>query len=214
MAAATALRTLVTGASRGIGAALVTEGTARGHAVQGTTRGGGDLHLDVTDPADQAAVAARTGPLDLLVCNAGVFLDRGKDLRTLTADDLNATFAANVTGVFLTVQAHLDNLSRGGRIAVIASQMGSSTQASGSAIAYRTSKAAAINLGMNLAAALRADGIAVGIYHPGWVRTDMGGSSAATSVEDSARGLWDRFETLDMTRSGTFETFDGTPHPI
>lgn len=208
------MRALVTGASRGIGAALLSEGTARGHTVLGTVRSGAGLHLDVTDAAAQARVADETGAIDLLVCNAGVFLDRGKSLDTLTAEDLNQTFAANVTGVFLTVQAQRRNLSRGGRVAIIASQMGSSTQATGDSFAYRASKAAAINLGLTLSDALRRDGIAVAIYHPGWVQTDMGGSSAAVTVTASARGLWDRFETLDMDRTGVFETYDGTPHPL
>ncbi|CTQ50385.1 SDR family NAD(P)-dependent oxidoreductase [Jannaschia donghaensis] len=208
------MRTLVTGASRGIGAALMDEGRARGHDMLGTVRTGTGLRLDVTDADMQADVAAQVGALDLVVCNAGVFPGRGKTLETLTADDLNATFAANVTGVFLTVQAQVRNLSDGGRIAIIASQMGSTTQATGDSFAYRASKAAAINLGMSLSDALRGRGIAVGIYHPGWVRTDMGGETAAVGVAQSAKGLWDRFEALDMIRSGAFETYDGTPHPL
>jgi NAD(P)-dependent dehydrogenase (short-subunit alcohol dehydrogenase family) len=208
------MRGLVTGASRGIGAALITEGRKRGHDMHGTQRSGDGLLMDVTDATGQARVAAEVGALDLLVCNAGVFLDQGKTLETLTADDLNATFAANVTGVFLTVQAQLCNLSAGGRIAIIASQMGSTTQATGSSFAYRASKAAAINLGLTLSDALRARGIAVGIYHPGWVQTDMGGGTAAITVEASAMGLWDRFEALDMARTGAFETYDGQPHPF
>ncbi|SDY89863.1 Short-chain dehydrogenase [Jannaschia faecimaris] len=208
------MRTLVTGASRGIGAALMTEGRARGHVMLGTVRSGDGLLLDVTDPKAQTRVAAQVGALELVVCNAGVFIDRGKTVDTLTADDLNATFAVNVTGVFLTVQAQLRNLTEGGRIAVIASQMGSSTKATGDSFAYRASKAAVINLGLTLSDALRARGVAVGIYHPGWVQTDMGGDSAAVAVADSARGLWDRFEALDMTRSGAFETYDGQPHPF
>ncbi len=204
------LRALVTGASRGIGAALLEEGRARGHDVAGTTR---DI-LDVTDAAAQARLAADSGPLDVLVCNAGVYLDRGLSLETLTSDLLAESFAVNVTGVFLTVQAQRRNLSKGSRIAIVASQMGSSAQAGGSAFAYRASKAAAINLGLSLAAALRTDGIAVGIYHPGWVRTDMGGDSAAVAPMDSARGLWDRFEALGMQGSGSFEDYDGSPRAI
>ncbi len=204
------MRALVTGASRGIGAALVSEGRARGHVLTGTTR----EMLDVTDPAAQARFADDSGPLDMLICNAGVFLDRDMSFETLTAGALNASFAANVTGVFLTVQAQRQNLTKGAKIAIISSQMGSSKQATGTAFAYRASKAAAVNLGLNLAAALRADGIAVGVYHPGWVRTDMGGASASISPDDSARGLWDRFEALDMAHGGCFEDYDGRPRAI
>lgn len=212
------MRALVTGASRGIGAALVTEGRSRGHEVLGATRGvgriPGDIVFDVTDPAAQAAAARAVGPIDLLVCNASVYADKGRGLPDLTVEDLNATFAANVTGVFLTVQAQRANMSAGGRIAIIASRMGSSHSASGNPFAYRASKAAAINLGLNLAQALHADAIAVGIYHPGWVRTDMGGASADISVEAAAQGLWDRFTALDMGRTGCFEAYDGETIPI
>ncbi|MGB3408524.1 MAG: SDR family NAD(P)-dependent oxidoreductase [Jannaschia sp.] len=210
------MRALVTGASRGIGAALVAEGTRRGHEVLGTMRAPseGAIVLDVTDTASQAAAADASGAIDLLVCNAGVYVDRNSDLRTITAEDLRMSFDANATGVLLTVQAQLANLSRGGRIAIISSQMGSSTKAPGNAYAYRASKAAAINLGLNLAADLAGAGISVGIYHPGWVRTDMGGDSAAISAETSASGLWDRFEALDLSTTGRFETYDGQPHPI
>ena len=207
------MRALVTGASRGIGAALVAEGRARGHAVSGTTRQGPDA-LDVTDAAAQARVAEATGPLDLLVCNAGVFADRAAGIDAVTADQLAQSFAVNVTGVALTVQAQRRNLSRGGRIAVISSQMGSSERLGSQGLAYRASKAAAVNLALNLAEALRPEGIAVGVYHPGWVRTDMGGGGAAISAEDSARGLWDRFESLDLSTSGCFETWNGAVHPV
>ncbi|WP_179379493.1 SDR family NAD(P)-dependent oxidoreductase [Jannaschia marina] len=208
------MRALVTGASRGIGAALLTEGRERGHEMIGTTRTGEPPHLDVADPEAQARLAAETRTLDLLVCNAGVFVDKEKTLETLTADDLNATFETNVTGVFLTVQAQLRNLAAGTRIAIIASQMGLQEIATGDSFAYRASKAAAINLGRTLAEALRGREVAVGIYHPGWVQTDMGGATAAVTVGASARGLWDRFEALDMERTGRFETYDGRPHPF
>ena len=212
------MRVFVTGASRGIGAAIVAEGRSRGHEVLSATRGlgrvAGDVTLDVTDPDAQARAAGEVGAIDLLVCNAGIYADKGRGLSDLTAEDLTATFAANVTGVFLTVQAQRANLSKGGRIAILASRMGSSTAATGNPFAYRASKAAAINLGLNLAQALHPDGIAVGIYHPGWVRTDMGGASADISVERSAQGMWDRFVALDMGRTGCFEAYDGEAIPI
>ncbi|WP_299815996.1 SDR family NAD(P)-dependent oxidoreductase [uncultured Jannaschia sp.] len=208
------MRALITGASRGVGAALLVEGTARGHEVQGTTRSGAGIPLEVTDGASRAEAAQAAGALDLLVCNAGVYLDRSAGIEDVTAEQLRATFDTNVTGVILTVQAQLANLSEGGRIALISSQMGSSEQTGSRGFAYRASKAAISNFGANLAVALKDRGIAVGIYHPGWVQTDMGGRAASVTAEQSARGLWDRFEALDMGTTGQFETFDGHPHPF
>ncbi|MEM8576394.1 MAG: SDR family NAD(P)-dependent oxidoreductase [Pseudomonadota bacterium] len=213
------MQVVITGASRGIGAALAARYAARGADVIGTGRSAAaQVSLDVTRPGDFSALAGAVGerPLDLLVCNAGVYLDKGEGLEDGYGADMWAqTFAANVTGVFLSVQALLPALRAGrGKVAIISSQMGSSTQASGTSLIYRTSKAAALNLGFNLASALRPDGIAVGIYHPGWVRTDMGGDAADISVDESADGLVARFDALDMARTGCFETWDGRDHPL
>jgi len=211
---------VITGASRGIGAALAAQYEAAGEKVIGTARGAGvEAVLDVTDPASHAAFARtlKDRPLDLLICNAGVYLDKGDDLETGFGAELWAqSFATNVTGVFLTVQSLLPNLraASGAKIAIIASQMGSSTRAPGGSYIYRTSKAAAINLGRNLAVDLKPEGIAVGIYHPGWVRTDMGGDQGEISVTESAQGLVQRIATLDLAQTGCFETWDGRAHPF
>ncbi|MEL6889626.1 MAG: SDR family NAD(P)-dependent oxidoreductase [Pseudomonadota bacterium] len=211
---------VITGATRGIGAGLADHYRAAGHEVTGTGRSAGaQMTLDVTQPADHSAMArALEGrAVDLLVCNAGVYMDKGEVLETGYAPDLWAqSFAANVTGVFLTVQSLLPNLalSAAPKVAIISSQMGSSTQAKGTSIIYRVSKAAALNLGFNLSAALRPEGIAVGIYHPGWVRTDMGGAAADISVDEAVTGLAARFDALSLQSSGCFETWDGRAHPL
>lgn len=207
------MRTLITGTSRGIGRALLDEGATRGYSVLGSTRTGAHA-LDVTDPEAQARFAEETGPLDLLVCNAGVYLDKGVSFDTMTAEQMTQTFAANVTGVALTIQAQLCNLSEGGKIAIIGSKMGTQSRAPGNAFAYRASKAAVLNIGRNLATLLAPQGLAVGVYHPGWVRTDMGGTEADISVEESARGLWDRFEALTLAQTGCFEAWDGASLPF
>jgi NAD(P)-dependent dehydrogenase (short-subunit alcohol dehydrogenase family) len=92
--------------------------------------------------------------------------------------------------------------------------MGSSARLGGNSLIYRASKAAATNLGLNLAQALAGDGIAVGVYHPGWVRTEMGGGTAEIGVEESVSGLMARFEALSLGTTGVFETWDGRAHPV
>ena len=79
---------------------------------------------------------------------------------------------------------------------------------------YRASKAAVLNFGRNLAQDLRGEGIAVGTYHPGWVRTEMGGPDAELSGSEAADGLITRFEALDISLTGCFETWDGRDHPL
>lgn len=211
---------VITGASRGIGAALAELYAARGDTVTGTSRsgGGGLVALDLLAPDATTALSAAVGdrPVDLLICNAGLFADRGEAVETgYPAQMWSDELATNVTGPFLTVQALLPNLrAAGGKVAIISSQMGSSTLAKGNALIYRASKAAALNLGLNLAAALKGDGISVGIYHPGWVQTDMGGASAAITPDESARGLSARFDALSPATTGCFENWDGRPHAI
>lgn len=211
---------VVTGANRGIGQALAQGYAARGERVSGTARQGrsGLIPLDVTNPADFPGLGAALDaqPVDLLVCNAGVYLDKGQNLADGYPAQMWAdSFAVNVTGVFLTVQEVLPNLqlSKTPKIAIISSQMASHTRAPGGSYIYRASKAAALNLGRNLAADLAHLGIAVGIYHPGWVQTDMGGAAAEITVDVAASGLIARFDELDMATTGCFRTWDGRDHP-
>lgn len=216
---------LVTGAARGIGRALVQAAAARGQGVIGTYRGDRPAMegvewqaLDVTDPASHSALAERLEgrPLSGLICNAGVLLDRHERLEDGYPAPMWAdTFAVNVTGVFLAVQALLPNIRASrGKIMILSSQMASSTRAPGGSYIYRASKAAALNLGRNLATDLKGEGIPVGIYHPGWVQSDMGGPGADITEAESARGLMDRLAALTLATTGCFETWDGRAHPM
>ncbi|GLS87952.1 short-chain dehydrogenase [Cypionkella aquatica] len=212
------MTTLITGANRGIGRALFEHYRASGETVIGTSRSAsqGLIRLDVTDAAGQQALGQSVETLDLLICNAGVYPDRGQRLDDGYAPALWAEgFATNVTGVFLSVQALLPALARaGGKIAIISSQMASDTLAPGGSYIYRASKAAALNLGRNLASDLKGRGIAVGIYHPGWAQTDMGGAGADITEAQSALGLAARFAALSLATTGCFETWDGRAHPF
>ena len=150
------------------------------------------LQIDIIgmDVADYSAVAAAasqiasniTSALDLVVANAGQMNARGglQDPGH-TQDNIAASLMTNVAGVFFTARHFLPHLraaaSNGGtnnvaKLAVISSQMGSSTRAGISAPIYRASKAAATNLARSLSLELAPDNIAVGAWHPGWVQTD------------------------------------------
>ncbi|SIN81662.1 SDR family oxidoreductase [Vannielia litorea] len=214
---------LVTGASRGIGLELARRLTAHGPVI-GTCRDAAPevdglawAQVEMTDPAAIAALPDHLegAPLERLVCNAGIYPDKGQNLATGFPPEMWAeSFAVNVTAAFLAVQALLPNLraATAPRIALISSQMASDTRAPGGSYIYRASKAALLNLGRNLAADLKHEGIAVGIYHPGWVRTDMGGSAAEIGVEEAAEGLAARIEALTLSTTGKFLTWDGREH--
>jgi len=211
------MHVVITGAGRGIGKTLAERYRAAGHRVTGTARdGSADLVLDVTDPAGHRAMAAAlaSDPVDLLICNAGIYPDKGQRLDDGYPPAMWAeAFAVNVTGSFLAIQALLPNLRAAtGKIALISSQMASDQRAPGGSYIYRASKAAVLNLGRNLSTDLRAEGIAVGIYHPGWVQTDMGGAAAEITVDEAADGLVARFAALDLADTGCFRTWDGREH--
>lgn len=213
---------LITGANRGVGYEMALQMDARGDRVLSGARQGdapGEvLRLDVTDEGSLDDLAARMEgeALDLLVCNAGAYIGRGGiDDPAYTAEAFADVFAVNVTGVFLAVKAVLPALRRAkGKVAIISSQMGSSERAKGGGYIYRASKAAATNLARNLAKDLAPEGVAVGAYHPGWVRTDMGGASADIAADESAAGLIRRFDALSLETTGCFEFYSGDPIPF
>ena len=221
---------LITGANRGIGLAVARAYRARGVDLVVTARrpeaatdlaalgkggkGAFDiLPLDVADAASVgafgAALAGRT--IDLAIINSGVSGPRGgyADAGN-TAEAWASIFAVNVAGAFLSARAVLPCISPGGKLALISSVMGSAANASGASYPYRASKAAVANVGANLAVELKPRNIAVGIYHPGWVRTDMGGPTASISPEESAAGLIARFERLSLATTGIFEDYAGS----
>ncbi len=210
---------LITGANRGIGRALAEQWKDAGKIVIATARSTPGMEpLDVTDPASIKALAHQLEgqPISTLVCNAGVSLDKFDDLETgYAAEAWAQTFAVNVTGVFLVVQALLANLRASKdagdapKIAIIASKMGSQQSPAGNRFIYRASKAAAINLGRNLAVSLESEGIAVGIYHPGWIATDMGGESADLTLEDAVPGLRKQIDGLTLAETGCFRDWKG-----
>ena len=190
--------------------------------------------MDVANDSSVAAAASSisntiTGALDLVVANAGHLNARGglQDPEH-TQGNIAATLMTNVAGVFFTARHFLPHLRAAAlngstsldgsaslaRLAVISSQMGSSTRAGISAPICRASKAAATNLARSLSLELAPDNIAVGAWHPGWVQTDMGGSEATITPQTSAAGLLSRFDSLSMQTSGVFEDYAGTPHPF
>lgn len=220
---------VITGANRGIGLAMARRAAGEGarvvalcrrpgeaEALEALARGPGSVEVmgaDVTRPQElDAAAEAVGGPVDVLVCNAGQYLARGRiDDPAYTPEAWSEVMMTNVAGVFFTVRAFLARLeaAEAPKIAVISSIMASSARAPGGSYIYRASKAAATNLARNLAADLEPRGIAVGAFHPGWVRTEMGGASADVGVEESARGLLWRISALDLATTGVFEDFEG-----
>ena len=157
------------------------------------------------------------GKLDILVCNAGILNSYGglqDPCHSYAA--IQNVLMTNIAGVFLTARSFLPHIleETPGKIAVISSIMGSQQLANSNAPIYRASKAAATNLARSMAIELAPQGVAVGAFHPGWVRTDMGGPNASVSVHESAIGLLKRFDSLSLDTTGIYEDFDGKRLPF
>lgn len=162
------------------------------------------VKLDVTKADDIAAVAriveSKFGKLDVLVNNAGVMLEKGWTQNTTSTTDLEklrATFDANVFAVVAVTSALLPMLRKAdaARIVNVSSILGSvSYQATPGSptygtklLAYNASKAALNMFTIHLAHELRGTKMKVNSAHPGWVKTDLGGSAAPMSAADGAK---------------------------
>ena len=213
-------RALVIGASGGIGRALVEALEARGQDVTALSRQ--QDGLDVTDQTSvDRILGALEGPFATILMTCGILAPSGggpeKALSHIDANVMREVMAVNAIGPALILRHVPRLLPRTERavVGVLTARVGSiGDNRLGGWYAYRASKAAALNLGRNLANDLSPEGIAVGIYHPGWVQTDMGGNAANVTPEDSARGLVARFDALSLETTGVFEGYDGVAIPF
>lgn len=219
---------LITGAGRGIGRELVRVLLARGERVIATVRDAARvppewvgyresgqlvvLSLDVRDGRSGAEAAkAVSGPIDVLINNAGIIGPERQSTLDMDFDGFLDTLAVNTLGPLRVVQAFLPHLRRApsAKIVTVSSRMGSLSHAKSDHIAYRASKAAVNKVMQGLATDLREEGITVVSVHPGWVRTDMGGSGADISVEESATGLLRLIDRLTLSDTGGFFDWQG-----
>ncbi len=156
--------------------------------------------------------------MDLLVNNAAVYFEHwGQDpVGSIDFDAWQETFRVNTLGPMRVTEAFLPHLSRGERPleVAISSDMGSIAGINTPRnYAYRSSKAA-LNASMHgLALELQPRGIGVLLLHPGWVRTRMGGFSAATTPEESVARMLALVDGFALPMSGAFLRHDGTPLP-
>jgi NAD(P)-dependent dehydrogenase (short-subunit alcohol dehydrogenase family) len=217
---------LITGAARGIGRALCEDALRRGWAVIGSVRDAAAakaleaefgprfqaLVFDVTNAAAIAKAAASLDrPIDVLINNAGIIGPERQSTLEMDFDGFAQTLAVNVLAPLRVAQAFLPHLKRSGRprLLTISSGMGSMSYASSDHLAYRASKAAVNKVTQGLATDLKRFGIAVAAIHPGWVRTDMGGRGADIEAGESAKGILDIADRLDLAGTGRFLRYDG-----
>jgi len=152
--------------------------------------------------------------IDLLIANAGVYGDSSHHgFGNLDYDDWINVLETNVLGVVKVVEAFMPNLRRSSKpkVAVLSSQMGSiDDNTSGGSILYRSSKAALNATMKSLSIDLENDGIGILIFHPGWVKTDMGGPHALIDAETSISGMIEQISYFNMKNTGQFVKYDGS----
>jgi NAD(P)-dependent dehydrogenase (short-subunit alcohol dehydrogenase family) len=174
-------RVLVTGGTRGIGAAIAARFADAGDDVVAVGR----ADCDVSDEAAVAALFERVGPVDVLVNNAGV--SSSAPLGRTTLAEWDAQLAVNATGAFLCTRAALPAMvERGsGRIVTVASTAG--VTGARYTAAYTASKHAAVGLTRTVAAEVAGTGVTANAVCPTFVRTDMTADSLRRITETTGR---------------------------
>lgn len=215
---------LITGANRGIGLALCKTYLAQGWKVIGVCRTASPeltesgarviAGVDVTDPEALAQLADTLAgkPIDLLINNAGIFLN--ETLGEIDYNNIQQQFLINAEAPLRVTEALLGNMTTGAKIAFITSRMGSiADNSSGGYYGYRMSKAALNAAAMSLTKDLKPRGIAVAILHPGYVQTAMVNFGGDISADESAQRLSQRIAGLTLENSGSFWHSNGETLP-
>jgi 3-oxoacyl-[acyl-carrier protein] reductase len=207
---------LITGGSRGIGAAiakrLATDGAkvaityakgadAAASVVKEIERDGGKaiaIQADATDAeAGKAAVektVATFGRFDILVNNAGTAIP--KTFEETTLEEMDRLLNINVRGVFIVTQAALKHMKRGGRIITIGSCLGERVMTPG-LVPYSATKGAVKIFTQALSRELGSRGITVNNVQPGPIDTELNPATSEWAVPQKAAIALDRFGHVD-----------------
>ncbi len=222
---------LITGTNKGVGLELTKIYAARGDTVYAACRDPAGasalaevpgevviLPLVVGDSGSVTAMAEQLAgvTIDIVINNAGMKGPEFEEQNTyaMDFDGWAETFNVNSMGPVRVMQALMPNLKQAeaAKVVTITSQMGALSLDMPAAHAYCASKAA-VNKFMRLASIdLKKDGVAVGLIHPGWVQTDMGGPRADLTPQESAEGIVAVVDQLSMDSTGSFWKWNGETH--
>jgi NAD(P)-dependent dehydrogenase (short-subunit alcohol dehydrogenase family) len=224
---------LIVGANRGIGLGVTKEFLAHGwdviatarepdkaaalHALQAAHPGRVSIpRLDTNDTAAVDGFAQTLGgkKLDAVLVNAGVSGPDHRSASAATAEEIGALMFTNAIAPIRLARSLADHVRPGsGVMAFTSSIMGSVAMNPGGHELYRASKAALNSLSRGLWGELSGRKLTMVSLHPGWVRTDMGGQSAAVSVEDSAAGIVAVIEAQSGAHQHHFLSYTGEELP-
>ena len=220
----------ITGAARGIGLEIARQHVEAGDRVFALARkssdkldalaaaSGGKLTVHTMDVGDDASVragAASTGSdaIDVVYNVAGVVGPSSeKELETADWKAWDETMNIMVYGPLRVLQAFLPRLGAGSKVVNISSQLAASTWPYGGFYAYGAAKAALNRMMRSVAIDLKDRGVVIGLVHPGWVQTDMGGEGADITAQESAGGIRKVAAEWTLDRSGDFLKWNGETH--
>ncbi|HXD07731.1 MAG TPA: SDR family oxidoreductase [Burkholderiaceae bacterium] len=220
------MKAIVIGASRGLGLEFVRQYRAQGWAVTATARGAEGLallkalgaqaiELDVSSAESVSRLPWQVEGIgfDVAIYNAGVYGPRTNAMDAPGTDEFDAVMHTNVLGAMRVLGALQGSLAEGAKLAVISSRMGSiGARTSNSGWLYRASKAALNSVLADTAIALQGRAACVA-FHPGWVRTDMGGAGADLTPEQSVASICRVIAHLQPEDNGHFFDHDGSSIP-
>ncbi|MEZ5926590.1 MAG: SDR family oxidoreductase [Hyphomicrobiaceae bacterium] len=216
---------LITGASRGIGAEMVTQLCDRGDAVLAACRSAaphlaklGVKVIDGVEVTNPLAVAHLAGQLkgqtiDVLINNAGISHSEGWETESL--DIMRQLFEVNALGPVEVTRRLLPYLAPRAKIVMISSRLGSiaDTSAAIPDIGYRMSKAALNIAGKLMAETLKPKGMTVLMIHPGYVRTEMNDGRGDIDAGTSAKGVIGLIDRLGIEETGSYWHVEGRRIP-
>jgi NAD(P)-dependent dehydrogenase (short-subunit alcohol dehydrogenase family) len=224
---------LVVGATRGIGLGVTKEFLQRGWDVVATARDPAKAtelqklaaahpgrtsvpRLDMNDPAAVDGFPGTLGSkvFDAVLVNAGVAGPEHRSADAATATEIGELMFTNAIAPIRLARALATHIRPGsGVLAFTSSAMGSVADNPGGHELYRASKAALNSLSRGLWGELSGRRLTMVSLHPGWVRTDMGGSDAAVSIEDSATGVVSVIEEQSGKHKHRFLDYTGKELP-
>jgi NAD(P)-dependent dehydrogenase (short-subunit alcohol dehydrogenase family) len=217
---------VITGANRGIGFEIARQLKAKGVDVIAVCRDSSEQldklgvrvesGIDITQRADLDSLAQSLEgvAIDTLINNAGVLRSSSLESIEDQLDDFRLQYEVNSLAPLRVTKALLGHMKDGGKVVIITSRMGSiADNSSGGQYAYRMSKAAVNTAGVSLAHELKDRQIAVGLLHPGYVRTGMTGHTGHIDPDEAAGGLIARIEEISMDNTGSFRHANGEELP-
>jgi len=215
---------LVIGASRGIGREFVRQYAQDGERVIASYRkaedgaelrslGAHTVALDVTDAASLALLPLHLGDerIDVMILNAGVFGPNSSGIEPVSMAQFDHVMHTNVWAPMQLIAMLAPRLKAApAKLVLVSSRMGSTAlMNSAQGWLYRASKAAANSVLRAASLELGPHGAVCMAFHPGWVKTEMGGPGAHIEVTESVRGMRRVIAAANASHNGKFLNYTG-----